>query len=325
MAEQTDDMSDMDFAQLFSSLDSIKASDSLKSATLDAIFSAADNNPLPETDNDKTDDKPEHKGQVIKFSHKGAHSKRNPHRLRIAGIAACFALLGTIGTAYNMPTSYACVNYDDTTLTLGINPMGVTVSADADSDRGKKLIEENDLTGTNYRDSVGTAATSIAEQSESPESSIELSVSSNDAAQRESVKKGSSEAIEISGYKKAGSDIAAKSAKKSAKDITKDSADSAASSNPGSANATTDADAEDESNTFIINTDETKESTSKTSGADGSSSSVTTPSKYHPLSDGSKASDTQTESESEATSAAEASISTDSASISAADSTSTEE
>lgn len=307
MDERTDD--DMDFVKLFSSLDSITASDDLKKSTLDAILSGAagsDSGSGTVPAEIKQDTK------VIQFSRGGKHGKRKPRTLRIAGLAACVALFGAGTFAYTMPIARASIDDGDTSLTLGINSLGMTVSADADSDKGKKLIAENDLTNKNYRDSVGEVATSIATHSDAAESNISLSVSADNEAQRESVKKGSSEAIEISGYAKK-----APVAKATAKD---DSSASSASSadNQASENAETndtDNDNDDDVVSFEVNTEEAQENQKASENKDSSGQE----SKYHPLSDDKQAS------ESDSTSAASSEESAEETTAATADTVSADE
>lgn len=306
MDERTDDMNDMDdmdFAKLFSSLDSVKASDDLKTATLDAIFAGAGSDPTTDDNSDDGD----HEPKVVKFPHKNSRNRSNSRRLRIAGIAACFALIGTIGTAANMPRSYASIDYDGTNLTLGINSLGVTVSADADSEKGKKLIEDNDLTNMDYRDSVGTVATTIATHSDEPVSTIELTVSSDNESQRASVKKGSSEALEISGYKKKSS-----TGKAVDTDVKSSTDASAKKSTSDDAKVDDTEDEDDESSSFVINTADAQEEQKNSEASDSAEQT----SKYHPLSDDKQGSDGQAEqagTESEAETEAEEATAGDSA------------
>lgn len=286
--EEMNDIDDMDFAELFSSLDSVKASDDLKTATLDAIFAGVGNDPTPEDKSSKTN--------VVKLPHKSSRGKKNSTRLRIAGIAACVALAGTIGTAYTMPRSYASIDSGDTNLTLGINALGMTVSAESDSEQGKKLIADSDLVNKDYRESIGTVATNIATHSEQPETTVELSVSSDNDSQRASVKRGSSEALEISGYKKKTSSAksvdAAENKAKSAAEASEEKADSAEAD---------DATGEiDDSNSFVIDTEDAKEEQESSKA----SNSVDTSSKYHPLADDKASSTSATESDTAASSEA---------------------
>lgn len=287
MDERADGMDDMEFVKLFSSLDSVTASEDLKKSTLEAIFASAD------TATETTAQGAEPDAKVVKFPrNKRHHGNHGSHTLRIAGIAACFALLSTVGTAYNMPTSFAEVDDGETNLTLGINSLGMTVSAESDSDKGKKLIEDSDVVNKNYRDSVGAVATGIATHTDAPEASITISVSSNDKTQQKSIAKGSSEAVEVSGYKKKTAQVKTTATKKSA--------EAAAASEEA---AKTDGEETNE-NTFEVNTADAKQ---KAQTADSTNQAD----KYHPLSDDTEkksesAADSQTDeqSSSEATDAA---------------------
>lgn len=201
------DGDDQEFFDLFSSLDSVSASDELMDSTLEAIFSQAES--------PKAGEDPEPDPKVVAFPKGGGqHSKpkkrkRHHHVLRIAGVAAAVAAFSVGGIAYATPSSYISVNEGGTTLTLGVNSFGVTVSATADTDAGTKLIDDHKVCNKDFADSVRTIATAINSGDGSDEGGasprvMHASVTSDDVEQRKTIVQGFTQAAEESGFVKEG-------------------------------------------------------------------------------------------------------------------------
>ena len=175
-----DELDDLEFERLFASLDDVKASDELKASTLDAIFAQA--NELTATGAEKAEERgfvliegsartedtradaaqedvstmmqvhtpkatetaAEHTSTASTKRARAAW-KRSSFMLRVAAALLVFALVtgGTVACA--VPTTHVYATTGETTFDLGVNLFGFTVSAEADSDAGKEILEDADV------------------------------------------------------------------------------------------------------------------------------------------------------------------------------------
>ena len=175
-----DELDDLEFERLFASLDDVRASDELKASTLDAIFAQADE--LTATGTEKAEERGfvliegaaqaedvrpdaaqgdasatmqahEPKGADATANHAGVVStkkariawKRSSFMLRVAAALLVFALVtgGTVACA--VPATHVYATAGETTFDIGVNLFGFTVSAEADSDAGKEILEDADV------------------------------------------------------------------------------------------------------------------------------------------------------------------------------------
>lgn len=92
--------------------------------------------------------------------------------IRAAILAACLVLALTGGVAYATPVTYYEVTQDSTTVTLGVNCFGVTVSAVSDNAEGRAIVESTELCNMRYEDSLSRAIGQMEERD--PEHAIEF-------------------------------------------------------------------------------------------------------------------------------------------------------
>lgn len=137
---------DDDLYQLFDTLDGIHASDELKAATFERLgidVQANDNGQPADAGN----------GTILPL--RGAKAGKRPklHAIRIAAIAACLSLVA-VGSAYAIPFTHETVTVGDTGIDLGVNVFGITVSAQANDEKGQQLLDEGDVRNMSFEDSV---------------------------------------------------------------------------------------------------------------------------------------------------------------------------
>ena len=167
-----DELDDLEFERLFASLDDVKASDELKASTLDAILAQAD--ALSSESFASGVEKAEERGFVLieggaraadarsdaaqesasaaaaaTAGGKAAASakarpatKRGAFRLRVAAALLVAALAAGGTAACALPATHVYATAGETTFDLGVNLFGVTVSAEADSEAGKEILED---------------------------------------------------------------------------------------------------------------------------------------------------------------------------------------
>lgn len=197
----TDDTLDEELADLFSAFSGVKASDELKSATLAAIFAldkqgegegaavasavgaagateaietteptvaaksteAAKPSPIAETAPVAASATSTQPHVTATAGGKQARSTRKAkwRAIRIGAIAACLALALTGGVAYATPAKYYDIEQGDTTVTLGVNVFGITVSATSPDDAGTGIIDATNLCNMPYEQSLERAIESF--------------------------------------------------------------------------------------------------------------------------------------------------------------------
>lgn len=175
-----EELDDLEFERLFASLDDVKASDELKASTLHAIFAQADEPSAtgaekarergfvliegsartegahPDTAQEDVsstmqayaptaaDATAEHAGAAPT---KGARAawKKSAFMLRVAAALLVFVLVAGGTVACAVPATHVYATAGETTFDLGVNLFGFTVSAEADSDAGKEILEDADV------------------------------------------------------------------------------------------------------------------------------------------------------------------------------------
>ena len=146
-------MNDEELKDLFSAFDDVSASDELKSETLANILAAAkaEDESKPTPDN------------VVQITSSSEARPTRPSRkarwraMRVAILAACLALALGGGIAYAVPASYYEITQSGTTISLGVNVFGITVSATSNDDAGKELIGSAALCNVPYQTSLERA------------------------------------------------------------------------------------------------------------------------------------------------------------------------
>ena len=161
-----DELDDLEFERLFASLDDVRASESLKASTLDAIFAQADGS------SDMRAEKAKERRFVLVEGtaraegarHDAAQEdvtadpagnapttgtrvtrKRSSFMLRVAAALLVLALAGGGTAACALPATHVYATAGETTFDLGVNLFGITVSAEADSDEGVEILEDVDV------------------------------------------------------------------------------------------------------------------------------------------------------------------------------------
>lgn len=153
---------DDELRSLFGAFDEVSASDELQQAALSAVFAAADEGSAA--------------APKVEAVAGGAHprgSKRARWRaMRFAAIAACLALALSGGVAYAVPATYYEVAQGETVITLGVNVFGITVSADANDETGREIVEGGDLCNKPYEEALSQAVGRMEEHD--PSSPVEF-------------------------------------------------------------------------------------------------------------------------------------------------------
>ena len=169
---------DNELCNLFDAFDEVCASDELQEATLARIFAEvpamADNcfdNQAPE-EPACDGSSPSAQIKVIAGGKPKSSTKKAKRRtFRVAAVAACLALSLGGGVAYAAPATYYEIEQGDARVTLGVNLFGITVSATADNDMARELVESSNLTNIPYEQSI--ARTIEQMQASNPDEPIE--------------------------------------------------------------------------------------------------------------------------------------------------------
>ena len=185
--DEFDELDDLEFERLFASLDDVRASDALKASTLDAILAQADETSgtdaqkatergfvliegaarAEEARRDATgedvsaatpvdvslasDVTTDHAGSVPRKRARAARN-RGAFMLRVAAALLVAVLIVGGTTAFALPSSHVYVTAGETTFDLGVNMFGITVSAEADSDDGKEILDDADVRNERFEE-----------------------------------------------------------------------------------------------------------------------------------------------------------------------------
>ncbi len=155
-----DDFSDDELSDLFSTFDEVSASDELKATTLAAITaSEGATDSKRETSPDALDNtSPSPEVKIIAGGKAARARKAIQWRVvRVAAIAACLVMALSGGVAYALPAQYYEVAQEGSTIILGVNCFGMTVSVSADDEAGKQIIASSDLRNMPYEESLSRA------------------------------------------------------------------------------------------------------------------------------------------------------------------------
>lgn len=199
MAENTqegfavDDLADDELDGLFSAFDGMGASDALKAKTLGAIAAlptaAAASTAVSQASAPVAPVEPAPRPTAQAGGKAARKAMRSPFRFaKVAAVAACVSAALVGGVAYAMPTSHVLLVQGDASIELGVNRFGMVISAESDNDAGRAIIDSNGLLHVSYEDALVRAAGAM--DSSLPDGQLALSVSSNDAAQRERLENG---------------------------------------------------------------------------------------------------------------------------------------
>ena len=175
-----EELDDLEFERLFASLDDVKASDELKASTLHAIFAQADEpsatgaekakgrgfvliegtarteGARPEATQEDVSATAQAHAPIAADATDGtagaaptkrarAAWKKGAFMLRVAAALLVFALVAGGTVACAVPATHVYATAGETTFDLGVNLFGFTVSAEADSDAGKEILEDVDV------------------------------------------------------------------------------------------------------------------------------------------------------------------------------------
>lgn len=164
-ARNTVDVDDLELQELFASLDTITASDDLKARTLDAIFGSLDEDEAEAKDENmatspsrpylrlvEDDPLPQKPAQEISLpTHK---PRTRGWKLRVAAAIVAVAIGIGGGAAYATPVSHTQVSMGDSTVDLGVNVFGMTVSAQSEDDEGRDMLKKASVHNMRLKDSV---------------------------------------------------------------------------------------------------------------------------------------------------------------------------
>ena len=161
-----DKFDDLTFERLFASLDDVRASDDLKASTLDAIFAHADEPSVMDSEKAKErgfvliegigrtddarhdaarEDETTDPADIAATTKTRMNGKKSSFILRVAAALIVLALVGGGTAACALPATHVYATAGETTFDLGVNMFGITVSAEADSDTGKEILEDVDV------------------------------------------------------------------------------------------------------------------------------------------------------------------------------------
>ena len=201
---ENDTVNENELRELFSALNSVHASDKLKNETSAAILAkladvdsdatalpgaaptiavaAADGNAKPAsspsgtqaTSSSKDASISQNTSPSLTVPASTGKSKRGIRSrirvVRIAAIAACLAFALTGGIAYATPTAHVQVGEGPSSIELGVNPFGITVSADSADEELNKRANEAPLRNKPYKESLDEALNLLDEFAENPDS-----------------------------------------------------------------------------------------------------------------------------------------------------------
>ena len=162
---------DDELANLFAAFDDVSASDELQEATMARILAAAGDKAIesapaetetslptetqiPATIAANPPETPASIKAVAGDSQRKADRRAKWRAIRVAALAACLTLALTGGVAYATPATYYEVAQGQSTVTLGVNCFGVTVSAVADDETSREVVESADLCNVPYEESL---------------------------------------------------------------------------------------------------------------------------------------------------------------------------
>lgn len=165
-AAAADERLDDELRSLFSQFDDVRASDELKAATLARI--AVWGEEAEEEAGAAPSSEPAFAGEADPApaftAHAGGKNRRAKWRtMRVAALAACLALALTGGVAYAVPYSHVTVSAGESSVYLGVNVFGITVSAESSDDEGRSIIDGLDLHNRPYEDSLAAIVDSYAD------------------------------------------------------------------------------------------------------------------------------------------------------------------
>lgn len=187
------------FSSLFaaSSLSQVHVSPALAASTLDAIMAQAQDSQAFDLA-----EPPRH----LKLVTGGAYaaSERKPRRVvsavgrlqRIAAAAAVAALGLGGGLAYNTPTAYVTVEGADSSVQLGVNVFGVTVSAVASNPAAQEALDSLSVGGLGYEDSLRQVVDSLTTAGDSEANTASVTVSSPLGGQKSRLEDGSTKVLD---------------------------------------------------------------------------------------------------------------------------------
>lgn len=144
-----DGWSDDELHVLFSAFDEVSASSELRETTLGKIGELRNTNGSASNLKAIAGGKRQKANGIRKGS-----SRAKRHAIRIGAIAACLVLALTGGVAYATPASYYEVSQGNTTITLGVNCFGLTISTESNDETGREIIESADLDNKPYEESI---------------------------------------------------------------------------------------------------------------------------------------------------------------------------
>ena len=136
--------------ELFSSFDDVTATDKLKERTLSYIFAE-----LGEEEPEQAENETPQLAVVEGAAKSSVAPKRPASRwwLRAAAIVMA-ATLALGGVAYALPLSHVVVSQGETSVDLGVNVFGVTVSVSCEDSEMQALFDEADLRGRGYEEAL---------------------------------------------------------------------------------------------------------------------------------------------------------------------------
>lgn len=176
---QFDKTEDAELTELFSAFDEVTTPDALKESTFEAIVSQN----APAAAGAAT---PEHQADASSTPKRQASARlRSKWRaFRIAAVAACLAFALTGGAAYAIPSSHVSIGQDGSSVELGVNVFGITVTADSNDEEGREIIEATDLLHKPFEESLALTYESIEQRHPDEEIRIGIDPGIGDQHQR---------------------------------------------------------------------------------------------------------------------------------------------
>lgn len=148
------DFSDDELRDLFTAFDEVSASEQLQQETLAKIIASHDCSEPAPCIKAIPGGKPNDAVSINAVKPRKQLVRAKWRAIRIAAIAACLALALTGGVAYATPATHYEVVQGTTTVTLGVNCFGLTVSAESNDEDGRRIVESADLGNIPYEESV---------------------------------------------------------------------------------------------------------------------------------------------------------------------------
>lgn len=163
-----DDFADDELRDLFTAFEDVSASEQLQQDTLAKIIASRDcSEPAPCIEAVPG-------GKSYDAAYAGTvKPRKRPIRakwraIRVAAVAACLVLALTGGVAYATPATHYEVVQGTTTVTLGVNCFGITISTESNDEDMRHVIESASLGNLPYEESVSRTI-EIMEQHEPTE------------------------------------------------------------------------------------------------------------------------------------------------------------